>query len=139
MPQIEHEIKVHGAPEQVFAALTTLQGITSWQTPQATGTGEVGSRWKFTFEGLPDFVWEVRSSEPSRVEWLCIEGPGDSAGTTAAFDISETDDGRTLVELTHSGWPSTRGNFRKCNTLWGVLLFHLAQSVRTGNPAPAFD
>lgn len=139
MPEITHEIKVEGTPAQVFDALTTIDGITAWQTPHATGTGDVGSRWEFAFAGRPSFVWEVRASDPTRVEWLCIEGPGDSVGTTAVFEISETGDDRTLVVLTHSGWAGTDGNFRKCNTIWGVLLHHLSQAVRTGTPAPAFD
>jgi uncharacterized protein YndB with AHSA1/START domain len=137
--EISHEIKVNGSPEQVFAALTTTEGIQSWQTPHAIGTGEVGTKWEFKFSGRPEFAWEVVKSEPTRIEWRCTDGPGDSAGTTATFDISPIDDGRTHLVLTHSGWPGTHGNYRKCNTIWGVLLHHLAQAVQTGKPAPAFN
>jgi hypothetical protein len=79
--------------------------------------------------GIGDTEWVV---------WLCTKGPGDSVGTTATFLISTSDD-RTLLELKHSGWPGTHGNFRKCNTIWAVLLHHIQQYVQTGTPATAFD
>lgn len=139
MPEITHEIKIGGTPEQVYEALTTADGVRSWQTPLAEGTGVVGTEWVFTFTGRAEFAWEIVVSEPpSRVQWRCTEGPGDSVGTIAVFDISDNGDGRTFVAFTHSGWTDTDGNFRKCNTIWGVLLHHLQQFVQTGSPATAF-
>jgi uncharacterized protein YndB with AHSA1/START domain len=140
MPQIDHEIKIAATPEQVFTALTSLDGVKGWHTPTATGTGEVGTEWVFSFADHPEFGWEVITSEaPSTVVWRCTRGPGDSVGTTATFSLTGTDDDRTLVEHVHSGWPGTHGNFRKCNTTWGVLLHHLRDYVETGDAAPAFD
>ena len=139
MPEIDHEIKIQGTPEQVFAALSTHEGVASWQTPHAEGTGAVGSQWRFKFTDRAEFDWEVLESEPpNRIVWQCTKGPGDSVGTTTMFLISPSDD-RTLLELKHSGWPGTHGNFRKCNTTWAVLLHHIQQYVQTGSPAPAFD
>ena len=43
MPEISHQINVSGSTEQVFAALSTLDGVKGWHTPTASGTGEVGS------------------------------------------------------------------------------------------------
>jgi uncharacterized protein YndB with AHSA1/START domain len=140
MPQIDHEIKIAATPEQVFAALTTLDGVKGWHTPTATGTGEVGTEWVFSFADHPEFGWEIVTSEaPSTVVWRCTRGPGDSVGTTATFTLARTAEDRTLVEHAHSGWPGTHGNFRKCNTTWGVLLHHLRDYVETGDAAPAFD
>jgi len=140
MPQIDHEIKIAATPEQVFAALTTLEGVKGWHTPTATGSGDVGTEWVFSFADHPEFGWEVVTSEaPSTVVWCCTRGPGDSVGTTASFTLASTADDRTLVEHVHAGWPGTHGNFRKCNTTWGVLLHHLRDYVETGDAAPAFD
>lgn len=139
MPTIEHEIKIEASPEAVFTALSTKDGIAAWQTPHIEGDGSVGSEWRFLFEGRPEFGWRVlTSSVPHTVEWECTAGPGDSVGTKARFEISSTDDGRAHLALTHTGWPGTHGNFRKCNTIWGVLLHHLKQAVETEQPAPAF-
>ena len=59
MPEIDHEIKISAPPEQVFAALTTLDGVKGWHNPDAEGTGEVGSEWVFRFTDHPEFGWEV--------------------------------------------------------------------------------
>lgn len=140
MHQIDHEIKVSASPEQVYAALTTLDGVKGWHTPTATGDGAVGGVWVFSFADHPEFGWEVITSEPtSEVVWRCVRGPGDSVGTTVTFSLVGTEDGRTLVEHVHAGWPGTHGNFRKCNTTWGVLLHHLRDYVETGDAAPAFE
>jgi uncharacterized protein YndB with AHSA1/START domain len=140
MAEISHEIRISGTPEAVYDALTTIDGVRSWQTPNAEGTGAVGTEWVFTFTGRPQFVWEItESAAPSTVQWRCVEGPGDSPGTTATFGIEALDDGRTLLTLHHAGWAGTHGNFRKCNTIWAVLLHHLQQYVHTSTPATAFN
>ena len=139
MPDIDHEIKIAATSERVFAALTTPEGVKSWHNPIVAGDGAVGSEWVFSFADHPEFGWEVVSSEsPERVVWRCTRGPGDSVGTTATFTLVAAGE-RTLLELQHSGWPGTHGNFRKCNTTWGVLLHHLRDYVETGDAAPAFE
>jgi uncharacterized protein YndB with AHSA1/START domain len=139
VPEIDHEIRIAAAPEQVYAALTTRDGLVGWHNPTVTGTGDVGGEWVFAFADHPEFGWRiVESTAPTRVVWECTRGPGDSVGTTATFTLSATADGRTLVEHVHAGWPGTHGNFRKCNTTWGVLLHHLRDYVETGDPVPAF-
>lgn len=140
MAEIRHEIKISGTPQQVYDALTTVDGLRAWHTPLAEGTGDVGTEWVFRFTGRPEFVWAITESVPaSAVAWRCAGGPGDSPGTTVTFGLEPLDDGRTQVELTHAGWPGTHGNFRKCNTIWAVLLHHLGQYVETSQPATAFE
>jgi uncharacterized protein YndB with AHSA1/START domain len=140
VPEIDHELKIDATPEGVFAALTTLEGVKGWHTPTAAGSGEVGSEWVFSFADHPEFGWEVITSDaPNKVEWRCTRGPGDSVDTLATFTLVKIADDRTLVELQHAGWPGTHGNFRKCNTTWGVLLHHLRDYVETGAAAPAFE
>lgn len=140
MPEIDHEIKVSAAAERVFAALATAEGLRAWHNPGVTGTGSVGSEWHFRFAGRPEFRWRITAADASRhVAWECVQGPGDSVGTRATFDLAPTPDGRTLLSMKHAGWPGTHGNFRKCNTTWGVLLHHLKQYVETGTPNPAFS
>lgn len=140
MPAIDHQINISGSPEQVFDALSTLDGVQGWNTPNASGTGAVGSEWTFAFADHPEFGWEITASDaPRSLAWRCSRGPGDSVGTTATFTVVPASDGRTVVELTHAGWPGTHGNFRKCNTTWGVLLHHLRDYVETGTAATAFE
>ena len=140
MAEIHHELKIQAAPERVFEALTTAQGLRGWHSAEVEGDGAPGHTWRFVHTGRPTFRWQVTAcSAPTQVAWRCEEGPGDSVGTSVSFRLSKADDARTLVELVHTGWPGTHGNFRKCNTYWGVLLHHLRQYVETGTPRPAFE
>jgi uncharacterized protein YndB with AHSA1/START domain len=139
MVDIQHEIKIRAMPERVFQALTSVEGLTAWHSAGVQGDSARGGVLTFEHTSAPTFRWEVTESvSPMRVAWKCLAGPGNSAGTVVTFDLSATADGRTLVELAHTGWPDTRGNYRKCNAYWGVLLFHLKQYVETGARNPAF-
>ena len=139
MVDISHEIKIKSTPDRVYAALTKVDELKAWHSAHVAGEGRVGGVLHIEGSGKPGFDWKVTElSSPKRVGWVCTAGPGDSAGTTVVFELSPADQDRTLVECVHAGWPGTHGNYRKCNTLWGVLLHHLKQYVETGTAAPAF-
>lgn len=138
MAEIDHEIKVNAPVERVHRALTTTDGLRAWHTPDADGTGAVGTEWRFGYAGRPGFRWRVVASDPTRVAWECTHGPGDAVGTTVSFELAPAADGRTLLTFRHSGWPGTHGNYRKCNTTWGVLLHHLKKYAETDATAHAF-
>ena len=139
MVDISHEIKIKAASDRIFAALTMVDELKAWHSAHVTGQGQVGGVLHIEGSGKPGFDWKVTElSPPKRVGWVCTAGPGDSVGSTVLFELSTVDQGRTLVECTHAGWPGTHGNYRKCNTLWGVLLHHLKQYVEAGKAAPAF-
>ena len=139
MTDINHEIKIKAIPESVFAALTKADGLKGWYSAHVEGDGMPGHAWRFRFTDRPTFLWEVtESTAPTRVVWRCVEGPGDSVGTDVTVQLSQPEPDSTLVELAHTGWPGTHGNYRKCNTHWGVLLHHLKEYVETGVASPAF-
>ena len=140
-PTIDHELKIAAPPAQVFAALTTLDGVKGWHTPNATGTGEVGSEWVFSFADHPEFGWEVIASEAPRARRVALHPwpwrfRGHHRDLHARADRRRSNAASSYV---HAGWPGTHGNFRKCNTTWGVLLHHLRDYVETGAAAPAFE
>lgn len=138
--EVAHEIKIRAARATVFDALTTKSGMQGWHTAHVDGDGSMGSTWHLEFPDAPSFDWQVTTSTTNEcVEWECVAGPGDSVGTTVTFDLADTDDGRTLVRHTHAGWPDEEGNFRKCNTLWGVLMHHLKQYAETNTAQPAYS
>jgi uncharacterized protein YndB with AHSA1/START domain len=138
--EIHHELKIKAPSDRIFEALTTAHGLKSWHSAHVEGDGTPGHTWRLLATGRPSFSWQIAAcSAPAHVAWRCVEGPGDSVGTSVTFRLSRADEDRTLVELVHAGWPAPDGNFRKCNTYWGVLLHHLRQYVETGIPRPAFD
>jgi uncharacterized protein YndB with AHSA1/START domain len=126
MAEIEHEIKIVASSEQVQKALTHHDSLSRWHKAKVEGTND---EIELSYPNGIVFRWRVLSSSPQKVIWHCLKGPGDSVGTEAHFKITSISPARTLVELTHRGWPSTYGNFRKCNTLWGGLLHRLKDEV----------
>jgi hypothetical protein len=136
MADIHHEIKINAVPQAVYQALTNASELNKWHTSRIDGNNET-----FTIHPKdgPVFEWKVSKPDSHIVEWRCVVGPSDSVGTIARFQLSALNDGRTLVEFSHSGWPHTKGNFRKCNTLWAILLFHLQKYLGTKQANPAFD
>ena len=106
MTSLTHEFteSFDATPERVFAALTTLDGVKGWHTPTATGSGDVGTEWVFSFADHPEFGWEVVTSEaPSTVVWRCTRGPGDSVGTTASFTLAGRARTATSANATRRG------------------------------------
>lgn len=137
MAQINHEIKINAPIEKVHQAITSLQDLRSWHTSSMEGDSKPNGVLISKAKDKPTFHWKIKSAKP--VIWECTEGPGDSVGTQVIFNLSETDDGGILVELSHTEWPNQHGNFRKCNTLWGILLHHLKKYVESGIVNPAFN
>jgi hypothetical protein len=135
MPTIDHEIKVHAAPDRILQAVSAAEDLEAWHGGRVAVSGGM-LRIDFG-DGAPRFSWALDASAPGVVVWRCVEGPGDSVGTEAVFKVSPTNGGRTLVEFAHRGWPHTGGNFRKCNTTWAILLHHLRRFLETGTPSPA--
>lgn len=138
MTEIHQEIKIRASRERVFAALTTAEGLRGWISWQVGGQGKPGDTWLFEFAERPALRWEVTESTPLiRVAWQCVGGASDTIGTVAVVKLFQCEPADTLVELTHSGWPGTGGNYPSCNATWGSLLHHLKQYVETGVPSPA--
>lgn len=106
---------------------------------EVSGGGGVGSRWTLKYADGPRLVWEVASQGADSVVWKCVEGPGDSAGTSVSFNLGKTPHGRVSLAFAHSGWPHQQGNFEKCNALWGMMLHRLRGYAEHGKTAPAYS
>ena len=140
MADINHEIKIQASPEKIFKALSHVDDLKAWHTAYVSGSPELNGIIEFKSTDRPTFHWKVTKFEPNQmIVWECVEGPGNSVGTKAHYKISQTNDERTLVELSHTAWPDQEGNFRKCNTLWGILLHHLKNYVETDKSDPAIQ
>lgn len=140
MTKIEHEIKIKSNLNDVYQALTTLDGLKSWHSAQMEGESKLNGQLITKGRDKPTFVWKIIAlTNNSDVKWECVEGPGDSPGTQVEFNLIERDDGYIDVECIHDGWSKTDDNFTKCNTLWGMLLYHLQQYAETGIANPTFN
>ena len=127
------------AASEVYKALTTDEGLSTWWTTDTTGAGDVGSIIRFRFNGGgPDF--EVAELQPdTRVRWRHSgDMPADWMGTEVSFDLS--DDGRqTMVRFRHSHWKEASDFMAHCSTKWAVFLLSLKAAIETGSGRPFPD
>lgn len=133
---LRHSVNIKADPAKVHAALTTLEGLKGWTMADVSGGG---GKWTLTYVTGPTFVWTVAEQGEDRIVWNCAEGPGDAAGTSVSFELGKTPHGRIQLTFAHSGWPHQKGNFEKCNALWGMMLHHLRAYAEHGKTAPAYS
>ena len=137
MVDILHRIGVEGSgPEEVYGALTTVEGLAAWWTDDTTGSSEVGGVLGFRFPngGFDMEVVELRPAE--RVTWRVVDGPAEWIGTTVDWRLRRDGDW-TIVLFTHAGWTEPVEFMHHCSTKWATFLMSLKSLVETGAGAPA--
>ena len=144
MPDILHQITVKAAPDAVFAAVTTAEGLRSWWTQSSRAEPREGSVSVFGFVGgSVEFHFRVDElADNKRAAWTCVAAPkvpDEWVDTRVTFNLEPTDDGGTVVGFSHTGWESVEGAYAQCNTVWGELMHRLRDYVE-GNPrGPYFE
>ncbi|BBZ27531.1 hypothetical protein MMAD_18260 [Mycolicibacterium madagascariense] len=138
MSTISHAIRIRAPRDEVFEAIATTKGLQGWYAPRVTG--ELAVHEEIVAEAADGevFRWKLLSQNPgTSAEWECVSGPGSSAGTRVMHRLSETDDGRTAVEVDHDGWSEEDDAIPTCNTLWGILIGRLRDYVESGSATHA--
>jgi len=139
MFQIIHRIGIKASVEEVYTALTTDSGLSTWWTTDTSGAGDVGSIIEFRFGGDgPDF--QVMELQPnSLVRWRHHgEMPKAWMGTEINFQLSTIGD-QTYVLFTHSNWRDASEFMGHCSTKWAVFLLSLKDALETGKGRPFPD
>jgi uncharacterized protein YndB with AHSA1/START domain len=136
MVDILHRIGITSSPDDVYAALTTVEGLASWWTEYTDGDGSVGGVLRFRFEP-GGFDMRVVEAEPAKlVLWEVVDGPEEWVGTTIRFELSQEDE-FTIVLFRHEGWREPVDFMYHCSTKWATFLMSLKQLVETGKGQPA--
>jgi uncharacterized protein YndB with AHSA1/START domain len=133
---ILHRIGITASPQEVYAALTTVDGLASWWTEDTTGSGDVGGVLQFRFEpgGFDMSVLETRPLDT--VLWEVVDGPAEWVGTQIRFEMKQ-EDGFTIVLFSHAGWREPVEFMSHCSTKWATFLLSLKKLVETGEGDPA--
>jgi len=138
MSDIEFFAKIHAAPEQVYRALTTADGIRSWWAREVnvdsriSGTEELGH-----FEHR--ILTRIRLEElapPVRTRWKTISSvaPGWD-GTTVTFDL-RAEGNCTFLSVVHSGFTNDGETYRRTAAMWARYLLSLHRYVEAGEGRP---
>lgn len=135
MTDIRHRIGVKdAAPQQVYDALTTVDGLAAWWTGD---TKEHDGVLQFRFPPVGGFDMQVVQAQPAeRVTWRVVDGPEEWIGTTIDWKLHRDGD-YTIVLFEHLGWKEPVEFMYHCSTKWASYLLSLKSLVETGQGAPA--
>ncbi len=140
MSDILHRIGAPATRDEVFTALSTIEGLAGWWTEDTTGDAAIGGVIRFRFAGAPapgGFDMKVVESRPAElVLWEVVDGPEEWVGTQVRFDLKE-EDGETVVLFGHLGWAEPGELMHHCSTKWATFLMSLKALVETGTGQPA--
>ena len=136
MADIKHYLIIKAAPEKIYEAITTQDGLASWWAKQTTANPEVGFVNVFTFGKFRNEFKVTKLIPNSKVEWECINSIEEWIGTGISFDLEEKD-GRTILRFAHSGWKEITDTFADCNYTWALFMKSLKSLCETGTGAPS--
>jgi uncharacterized protein YndB with AHSA1/START domain len=137
----EKTLRIKAAPDALFDALTTIEGLSAWWS-KAMGSGETGGQLKF-FMSAPEPVAMrvVAAVRPVSVQWTvtaCDFLP-DWVGTRPTFTITAIDGigGETSeLHFRHRGLTGELDCIEMCSQGWDHFLPSLRAYVETGHGSP---
>jgi uncharacterized protein YndB with AHSA1/START domain len=142
MVDIVHRVGIKAPVSQVYAALSTIDGLAGWWTRSTTGRSQVGEVIAFRFhtetgEEIGGFDMDVLDLVPDqKVRWRVEAGPAEWLGTEIEFLLSRQDD-HTIVRFGHRKWREEVEFTAHCSTKWATFLLSLRDLVETGQGKPA--
>ena len=139
---IIHRVGIKAPAAQVYAALSTIDGLAGWWTQATTGSSKVGGTIAFRFhqpdgDEIGGFDMAVLELVPEqKVRWRVEGGPPEWVGTDIEFLLSRQDD-YTIVMFGHRKWREEVEFMAHCSTKWATFLLSLRDLVETGKGQPA--
>jgi uncharacterized protein YndB with AHSA1/START domain len=136
MVDILHRVGMESASvEQVYEALTTIEGLSGWWATDTKGQTDVGGILEFRFApgGFDMKVLELKPAQS--VLWEVVDGPPEWVGTTVRFDLKQDGD-YAIVLFAHQGWREPVEFMYHCSTKWAIFLMSLKSLIETGTGQP---
>ena len=136
MVDILHRVGIKSSAAEVYAALTTAEGLAGWWTTNTQGQGnDLGGVLQFRF-GAGGFDMKVLELDPGkRVLWEVVDGPEEWIGTQVDWDLDQVD-GYAIVLFRRQGWKEQVEFMHHCSTKWAIFLMSLKSLIETGKGAP---
>ncbi len=137
MVDILHRVGIRStSTEEVYAALTSVDGLSRWWTTDTSGDADVGGVLAFRFVDGGFDMEVVELDDDRHVGWRVVDGPPEWIGTTVTFDLDRAD-GQTIVLFSHRGWEEPGEFMHHCSTKWATYLMSLKSVVETGTGSPS--
>ncbi len=129
---IKHLFHISASREEVFKAITTIEGLSHWWTTDTVGNAELGGiiQFRFAASGGPDMkVAEMNENES--LLWECVASSHGWTGHTFEFLLDENE-GKTRVRFSHNGWAGQDDFYAICSFAWARYMVSLRQLCQTG-------
>ena len=137
MADLHHQIPINASPQKVYAALTTVKGLSGWWTADSKTDNKAGGKAEFGFDkGGVVFRMTIEALKPNEaVVWSCHGEHPEWRGTKLTWKIA-AQDGATILRFTHGNWKAVTDFFAICNSSWGELMYRLKDYAEGKNPGP---
>src|SRR5678816_1555986 len=142
MVDIIHRIGIKAPIFQVYAALSTVEGVAAWWTADTSGSSKIGGTIGVRFHSadgkeIGKMKIEVVALEPNeKVQWRFTDGPEEWVGTEVIFDLSQEGE-YTVVLFGHKQWREASEFTAHCSMKWATFLLSLRGLVETGTGQPS--
>ncbi|HEY4570252.1 MAG TPA: SRPBCC domain-containing protein [Kribbella sp.] len=137
MVDILHRVGIIASTNDVYSALTTIDGLAGWWTQDTTGDPDGVIQFRFAGAGGEGFDMRVLETKPDElVRWEVVAGPDEWIGTHVSFELSQVDDW-AIVLFKHEGWKEPVEFMHHCSTKWASFLLSLKKYVETGKGDPS--
>lgn len=142
MVDIIHKIGINVPLSEVYAAVSSVEGIAGWWTRETSGDAKLGGNVSVRFrsphgeeKGRMSFeLVELVANE--RVVWRFRSGPEEWIGTEVTFELLRRND-VTIVLFGHRNWSEAKEFMAHCSMKWATFLLSLRQLLETGEGRPA--
>lgn len=144
MVDIVHRIGIKASPAEVYAAVSTPEGVAGWWSRETSGGARVGDVMKALFRSrtgseLATVEMKVLELVPDqRVRWRIEAGPEEWIGTEVELALAHAGD-LTIVRFGHRNWREAVDFTAHCSMKWGTFLLSLRDLVETGAGRPSPD
>ncbi len=129
---IKHLFHIDASKQNVFKAISSIEGLRSWWTIQTKGDANIEGTIQFDFGETIGPKMKVIKLEPDHeVIWKCVASNHGWVDHTFVFLLDEHD-GKTRVQFEHNGWKEQNEFYGICNFSWGRYLLSLRKYCETG-------
>jgi uncharacterized protein YndB with AHSA1/START domain len=131
------DVTINAPLDSVFAAVSSVEGLSGWWTTDTSGSPEPGGELRFTFtDGVA--IMRVEDRTPALERWTCLGHSGqlEWERTTVTFQLTELGPATTRLQFTHGGLRPQLDCYDHCSAGWSYLMRSLASYAETGTGHP---
>ena len=134
MKKIIHFVRIHAAPEKVYGALTSQEGLSGWWSTVVRVENQV---IHFRFAGDFNPEMKVTQLKANRlVEWSCIAGHDNWTDNSFSFELREVQGETGLMFVQIYAQELSDEVYGTYNYNWGYYLQSLKLLCETGKGTP---